>query len=120
MIQENASFKTNALKEMSRQFESWGFTDIRSPHLLDHYPATRTVGGFQPDMSFKKKEVQFIVEVETKEVLDKKETWEEWLVYSDRAKEIRGCFWILVPQGQSFDFIRKINEMRIDASVHEV
>ncbi|MBF0147586.1 MAG: hypothetical protein HQL84_15680 [Magnetococcales bacterium] len=120
MTQTHEIFKKDALKELSSQFESWGFTDIRSPHLLDRYPSTRTVGGFQPDMTFKKHNVQFIVEVETREILDKEETWEEWLVYSDRVKEIKGCFWILVPQGQSFDFIRKINEMRVEASVHEV
>lgn len=119
MTQHVESFKDDALLELSKQFESWGFTDIRTPHMQNKYLTTKTVGEFQPDMTFKKHNVLFLVEVATRETLDQEGIMTKWQIFSERAKEIKGCFWILVPEGQSFEVIRRTNEWRVEASIHE-
>ncbi|HIJ84080.1 MAG: hypothetical protein HW380_3049 [Magnetococcales bacterium] len=120
MTQTEQSFKKKTLSELSKQFESWGFTDIRTPHLPEKHLPTRTVSGFHPDMTFKKHNVLFIVEVVSGGVLENDGNFDKWLVYSDRAKDVKGCFWILVPEGCKVEFVSKINDLYINASVHEL
>jgi len=119
MTQHVESFKFTALTELSKQFESWGFTDIRTPHMQDRYPTTKTIGQHQPDMTFKKNHVLFLVEVATLDTLEQEGIMDKWLGFSEQAKETKGCFWILVAEGQSMEMIRRTNEWRIEASIHE-
>lgn len=120
MISDLEKFKKKVVKELAEQFSSWGYTDIRSQHLLDKYQSTREISGHRPDMTFKKQNVQFIVEVQQRESLDDKDLMEKWLAFSDMVKNTKSCFWIFVPPGQRDEVILRTNELRIDASVHEI
>ncbi|MBF0437283.1 MAG: hypothetical protein HQL77_18225 [Magnetococcales bacterium] len=120
MSPELLSFKQKVVKELADQFSSWGYTDIRSQHLLDKYQSTREISGFRPDMTFKKQNVLFIVEAQRRESLDDKELIEKWLAFSEAIKNTKSCFWVFVPPGQREEFILKTNELRIEASVHEI